>query len=386
MKKTLKIGLIILGSMLGLGILGVGVLAYLMSTPLSRAELETFLNAEVQATRGQKRLENAGLLLVAPENDLRLERGGPRPDQTFHTASVGKLFTAVLIARKVEVGTIGWESSVADILGKELLQGLIDDVDLPRVTIADLLGHTSGMADYFDGPTVDGSPRVAEIMVKEPGRLFSPQDLLDHSRQHQKPGKRGDFHYSDTGFTVLGLVVEKLYGQSFTEAVQGEIFVPLGMDDSYYPGRSLPVNLPAKDLAASWLGSHDLAGQASLSADWAGGGVASTLKDLGIFATALARGDVLRPDTLAFMAKERHVFETGIHYGLGVMTLRFGEFMPLLDFLPSMIGHMGILGTQVFLEPASKTTMVVSLGADGQMEASVRLLISAMTGLARLKD
>ncbi len=386
MKISVKGILLAAGSIIGLLVVGLSALAFFMSGPLSHTQIKDTLTKEIKNLQINKKLKSAGIAILSPTKKLNLEIGGPPKDKTFHIASVGKLFTSVLIARKIESGALNWNSSIESLLGKDVLKGLVQDADLERVNVADLLAHTSGMADYFSGSTHDGSATVAEKMVANPDKFWTPGDLLEHSRLHQKPGIRSSYLYSDTGFIVLGLLVEQLYMMSFTEAVHQELFEPLGMNDTYYPERSHPFALPAKPLAASWLGESDLSGKKSLSADWAGGGVASTMQDLQRFAQALSKGRLVKPETLASMSETRNKFETGIHYGLGIMTLHFGEFFPLLSSLPVMTGHMGVLGTQLFVDTQSGTTIIVNIGADGQMETSVRLLISALSLLRRIQD
>ncbi|MBU0934982.1 MAG: beta-lactamase family protein [Spirochaetes bacterium] len=387
MKKILRISLIVLASLGGMAAIAVGVLAFLMSRPLNRQDMEKFLHTEIVKLRAKPQLQAASLSLVSRSENLQLSFEADNSDEsTFHSASVGKLFTTVLVAKKVEEGSIDWDTPVSSLLDSALLQGLVDPADLPGITIADLLGHTSGMADYFDGRRNDGGPTLASLMIEEPQRFWPPEGLLDHSRRYQSPGRRGSYLYSDSGFIVLGLVIEALYGQPFTTAVHQHIFDRLGMNDSYYPTRSSPKNQPIKPLLPSWLEGANLADSQSLSADWSGGGVASTHADLQRFAAALLDNSLISRNTLDFLSQKRNSFIHGVQYGLGIMTIEFGAFMPLLAKLPAMTGHMGILGTQLFIEPETGTSIVINLGASGHMEDSVRLLISAASALARLQD
>lgn len=378
--------LVVLLAVLALAALAALVLVLLSGAPLGREQAKALLEKELAKLRRDPRLAGASLSLSVPAKGFELELVAPEAEgKVFHGASSGKLFTSLLVARKVEAGALRWEDPVAPHLEPGLLEGLVRPEDLEAVTVADLLAHTSGMADYFAGPRVDGSPSVAELVAAEPGRSWTPRELLDFSRRSQEPGRRGDYLYSDTGFVVLGLLVERLYGGDFAEVAKRELFAPLGMADSYYPGRSGPPSPPAKPLAPLRLGGTELSTAASLSADWAGGGAACTLADFQRLASALGGGRIVSRETLGLMSEPRNRFETGIRYGLGMMRLRFGEFFPLLRGMPDMVGHMGVLGVQVFVEPESGTSVVVSLGADGRMEESVKLLIVAMQVAARLR-
>jgi hypothetical protein len=68
-----------------------------------------------------------------------------------------------------------------------------------------------------------------------------------------------------------------------------------------------------------------------------------------------------------------------------MMRLKFADFFPLLQF-PDMIGHMGVLGTQLMYNPNSKTTIIISLGSTGHMQDSVQLLIETLGILGRIKS
>lgn len=386
MSRALIIALIVIGALVLVGVTGFIVVGRLMSRPMSREEAEGYLEGRLASLRMDSRLRGACLALGIPERGLTIELESPeREGKAFHTASVGKLFTAVLVAKKVEEGTISWETPIYTLLEPDTLRGLVSPADEKLVTVAELLAHTSGMADYFAGETSDGAPTVAEAMVQRPDLAWDPAALLAHGSSHQEPGTRGQYRYSDTGYAVLGLAIERLYGQGFVEAVHGHIFDPLGMNDSYYPLRSRPRNREMRPLGDTWLGAAEVSKAASISADWAGGGAASTLADLRLFAAALAEGRIVKRDTLRFMSRVRNRFERGTHYGYGIMTLRFGEFFPLLGRLPDMIGHMGILGTMLFIDPENGVSAVVNLGADGRMEDAVRLVIDAATCAARIR-
>jgi len=386
MRHALIIALIVIGSLLLLGVLGFLILGRLMNKPMSVEEARSYLEGRLARLRVDSRLSGAGLALGIPARGLILELESPELEgKAFHTASVGKLFTAVLIAKKVEDGSITWDTPVYALLETGTLRGLVSPTDEKLVTVAELLAHTSGMADYFAGKTSDGTPTVAEAMVRRPEASWDPAALLAHGARHQEPGARGQYRYSDTGYVVLGLAIERLYGLPFVEAVHGHIFEPLGMNDSYYPLRSRPRNREPRPLGDTWLGAAEISKAASISADWAGGGAASTLTDLRLFAAALAEGRIIKRDTLRHMSQVRNKFERGIHYGYGIMTLRFGEFFPLLGNLPDLVGHMGILGTMLFIDPENGVSAVVNLGADGRMEDAVRLVIDAASCAARIR-
>ncbi len=304
----------------------------------------------------------------------------------FHGASVGKLFTAAVVGMMVDEGTVTFDTPVASVLDPGVLDGLfvVDGIDYQdTVTVAHLLSHTSGAADYYGDSGVNGFS-VSDLMVNEPERRWSPAELVDFSRREQSAvGTPGDrYHYSDTGYIVLGLLIEAVSGQAFTEVLAERIFEPLGMDRTWMPFRSVPLT-GSTELRAAWVQGTEVSTFPSITADWSGGGVASTEEDLIRFSTALWSGRLVSPATLQAMTVYDHQFMKGVDYGLGIMRYRFGEFFFLLKDYPDMVGHMGVLGTQLFYDPVNDLHIVISLGSDAAIEDSVRLLIRAL-GMVRL--
>ncbi|MDX2008115.1 MAG: serine hydrolase domain-containing protein [Meiothermus sp.] len=367
-------------------VLVAGGLAWsLLSSPLTAGQARDALTKRVQALqRKSPRLAQTRMLVLSPSFSGDF---GAAAEQPFHVASMGKLFTTMLITQLVEQGKLRWDSRLVELLPPETLENLfvagrVDYRD--QVTLEHLLAHTSGIGDYFAGPVRGGKPVVEQIAL-EPQKVWTPQELLEVTRTgqtaHFAPGK--GFLYSDSGFVVLGLVVEAVYGKPFVEVVHQRIFGPLGMDHSYFPFRTRPARATAP-LSPVWVNGTEFSHSPALSADWAGGGVASTTADLLKFGSALMEGRLVSPETLEYLSQPLNRFERVIRYGRGMMRLRFADFFPLLSAYPDMIGHMGILGTQLFFDPKSKTVVVISLGSTGHMEDSVRLLIEVVGVLRRL--
>lgn len=104
------------------------------------------------------------------------------------------------------------------------------------------MNHTSGLHDYFEDKPEQGKPMI-DILIDEPSRFWTPQEVIQWSRDNLKshfpPGK--GFHYSDTGYHMLGLIIEKITTKPFQEALKHYIFQPLGMNHSYLLHYSEPM-------------------------------------------------------------------------------------------------------------------------------------------------
>ena len=179
--------------------------------------------------------KNQNVLFCEPFGYAELANQIPNEINTkFATASAGKVFVAVGILQLVEKGILHME----DTLG-ELLHFDLKDID-PDITVKQLLTHTSGIPDYFDESVMD---EYAELWIDVPNyRIRTSKDLLplfiDKPMMYPK-GER--FQYNNTGYVVLGLIIEKVTGMLFDEYLKRNIFTPCNMmDTGYYELDRLP--------------------------------------------------------------------------------------------------------------------------------------------------
>lgn len=330
-----------------------------------------------------KGVHNAFLLVHSDKFKLHLNLAEGKtgqipasPQQQYFIASIGKLFTSVTIARLAEEGKLQFSSPVMDFLEEDLLAGL--HVYKGRdytgdITLGQLLNHTSGLMDYFsDKPK--GTVPFLDLIFQEPQRFWTPQEVIRWSKAHLKthfpPGK--GFHYSDTGYHLLGLVVEKVTGLAWHEAVHAYIFAPLGMKHSFCPFYSQPQerqDLPVADLIGRGVRVNDFQ---SLSVDYAGGGIVSTGEDLLKFMQALAQGRLISQDTFRQM-EDWGKFDISIDYGYGMMKLKT---LPLI--MPphyNAWGNAGSVGSFMFYNPGLDTYVIGSLNQFGYARKGIMLML-----------
>lgn len=317
-------------------------------------------------------------------------------NQPYHIASIGKVFTAVLVQIFAQRGEFSLQDKILRFFTPADLEKLFvfHDTDYARdVTIEHLLGHTSGIADYFEGiaDALEGSkkPRTTFIdeVLTDPSHHWTPQELVEYTRKYQKavgvPGKK--FNYSDTGYILLGLIIEKVTGIAFDQNLTNEIFAPLAMHDSHLMFYSEPKNTPRKDIAKIWMNGVEVSSFESLTCDWSGGGIISTTADLLKFNKALRSEKLIPASTLETMDSCNYRFQPGIYYGLGMMEIRFKEFFFMLGRLPKVKGHIGILSTHMFYDPAKDAHVIINLGDNTRMVASFQALIEIENALQRMK-
>ncbi|MCQ2285382.1 MAG: beta-lactamase family protein [Bacteroidales bacterium] len=137
----------------------------------------------------------------------------------FELASVSKQFTAVSILQLIEAGKLNFDDKLTD---------FFPELPYQNITIHHLLTHTSGLPDYID---------FSEKIFSDRTRLWSNEEMIKliskrAEKVHYKPGAR--FEYTNTNYMLLASIVEKISGQPFEEYVREHVFIPAGMDNTYY--------------------------------------------------------------------------------------------------------------------------------------------------------
>lgn len=274
--------------------------------------------------------------------------------QAFRIASVTKIFTAAAVMRLVEQGRIGLFSPVAPLLSPEscdLLAG--HGFRLSAITIYHLLTHTAGLHDHA-GPD---SPYGATCLA-QPHRVWTRQAQialgLSLGLPIAPPGTH--FSYSDTGYVLLGEVIERATGLALGPAFRGLLgFERLGLDQTYW---ELVEPVPAGQVrAAQYVGTQDVAGIHASCDLFGGGGLVSTTGDLVTFLRSLLRGEVFEhPRTLAAALMTPSVTFTPPAF-LHSALLRGGVFAGRQCW-----SHGGFWGVQLVDIPDLDVTLALSFG------------------------
>lgn len=152
----------------------------------------------------------------------------------FATASAGKVFVAVAILKLIEEKELDFNNTIGKLLDFDL-----NEID-SNITVKQLLNHTSGIPDYFDESIMD---EYHELWRDYPNyKIRKSIDLLPLFINKPMMYTSGEkFQYNNTGFVVLGLIIEKVTGLLFDEYLAENIFKPCDMlDTGYYELDRLP--------------------------------------------------------------------------------------------------------------------------------------------------
>jgi CubicO group peptidase (beta-lactamase class C family) len=157
--------------------------------------------------------------LVAGAGSASIDR-----DTQFNIGSAAKMFTAVAIAQLIEAGKIGLDDPVGRTVG-----GLTPEA--AAVTVRQLLTHSAGLGNYF---TPENLPALAKARS-----LHDLLPLVATEKPAFPPGSR--FSYSDSGFLLLGMLIEHVSGESYGDYLHAHVFTPAGMTSTGLEPASPPV-------------------------------------------------------------------------------------------------------------------------------------------------
>lgn len=387
MKKSIKVLIIVIAILA----LCMGTLMYI-GRPLSKEDTITSIQKHLDKTiRDSVQISSIILTIYSETKDYNhtfvsgttgTENRQVAPTDRYHSASIGKTFTATIFGMLYEKGKLDYSDRITDYLSDEILKGLFiyQGVDYKdEVTIMHLLKHTSGVADFFEDPVIKGKPML-ELIQDEPDRIWSPLELVAFSRQFQtavnKPGEQ--MHYSDTGYVLLGLILEEATGMEYHEALHDMIFEPLDMNNSYLNFKSESQAQSEEDILEIWIDGTDFSQKNALSLDWAGGGIVSTTQDLLTFFKALHNGELVKDSTFNQMKQFNNEYRTGVYYGMGMMEFDFGDFSFFLEDLSNIYGGVGATGSFMMYDETNDTYIIANYGSFEFMDDSVESLANIL--------
>lgn len=319
------------------------LLAIACSAAAADACLDRALTQASSGWRGQMVVST-----LAPDDtrDTRVLQGSSttqavlRGDEGFRIASITKTFVAATVLRLYEQDRIDLDAAIARHLPRAWLRQLRRDGYAPeRITVRHLLSHTSGLADHAQAPqfiaAVKADPRTRWTRELDLKRLVEWTDPVG------APGEK--YAYSDTGYVLLGAIVEHITGVELPSAVREQLALDaLGLRDTYWERYEAPASRRRAHQVFEGLDTYDWDPSLDL---FGGGGLVSSVADLNTFFDALLEGRVFeKPDTLALMQSSQGL-PVDSPYRLGLLHYDFDG--------AAAIGHSGFWGTLVVREPRS---------------------------------
>ncbi|MEX5234842.1 serine hydrolase domain-containing protein [Kocuria arenosa] len=324
-----------------------------MSEPLPE-ELATTLDAAARASFGQASAPGAVVGVSSPEGTWTAAYGVADPatgepmEVGVHTriGSVTKPFTATLVLQLAEEGQLSLEDPIAD-----YVQGIPNG---EQITLRQLADMTSGVASYTR------STAFTDRFFADPETAFTPEELVAVGVSESPlfaPGQQ--FDYSNTNYILLGLVIEQVTGQPVGEVLEEQIFDPLGLEETTWPGTSTEMPDPYAQgftLQGDTATPEAPANATHWNPSWGStaGALISDVEDLLVYGRAMGTGHgLLEPEAQRERLTSFQPPEGG--YGLG-----FG-------CIDGWVGHTGTqpgYNTTVYYDTITDTTVVVQATSD----------------------
>lgn len=265
-------------------------------------------------------------------------------NEGFRLASITKTYVAATVLRLWEDGRIDLQAPITRWLPASWMQELAKDGYKPEaITVRHLLSHTSGIADHAQ------TDQFFDVIKADPSTEWTPaRDIAKLVAWTDPVGKPGEkFSYSDTGYILLGAIVESITGQDLPDAVRSQLKLgQLGLADTYWERYE-----PAGDhvRAHQVYEVYDTYGWNPTMDLFGGGGIVASTADVATFFDALLEGRVFaRKETLAKM-KSAEGLPHDSPYRLGVFDYDLKD--------AHAIGHSGFWGTLVMYDPLSRRTI-----------------------------
>lgn len=279
--------------------------------------------------------------------------------QGFWFASAGKAFTAAVVLQLVEEGKLS--------LDDKLARWFPDHPNAKAITIDHLLSHTSGIYSFQNDPALQARRGY-----------HAPEELIEIARAHGNGFCPGEYWaYSNTGYVMLGRILERIEGRPFHEVLTTRVIQRLGLKHT----KALAPREKASGIAQPHptKPSEEMAGNAVSTTPYAAGNVVATAADMIEFWHALLGGKILKAETVRGQFQRLYpMFEKGTFYGRGVMLYDVPiDESRRLNWLGHGGGAPGSKALVVYSADA-RAFVAVALNNDGSAEATVGLLLKAL--------
>ena len=275
----------------------------------------------------------------------------------YGIGSITKTFVACVVQELVDEGRLSLDATPKDLLGPEAIHG-IPNAD--TATVRELLNHTSGIPTWeFDADWIRRG-RGSELLIE---RYWRKDETLDYLREGRQPATNAPgagYAYSNSNYTILGLIIEKVTGHDALREIRERILTPLGLTSVRLEGFE-PIDLrrvPARyhlntESFRRDAGLHTSfrvvtpmlidVSASNLSTEWMAGGLLTTARDLAEFTRALRDGEVVSPAAMNRMLTFTAADEPGEESGQGLFREPL-ENGSLIGFDGGVLGFGAVMG------------------------------------------
>ncbi|WP_028594903.1 serine hydrolase domain-containing protein [Paenibacillus assamensis] len=287
-------------------------------------------------------------------------------DARFRIGSITKTFVATVVLQLAGENKLNLDDSV-----EKWLPGVVqgNGYDGSKITIRQLLNHTSGIGNYTN------------VLFKDPNnidslyRSYKPEELVAIGLKEKPLSKPGAVsNYSNTNYVLLGQIIKKVTGETYDQQIEKRIIEPLELNETFLPGNSTLI--PGSKHARGYAPVHmKLVDVTQINPSWgdAAGDMISTGQDLSTFMSALLGGKLLKEEQLKQMLTTVKTVE-GVEYGLGIFPKKLPNGQVLWGHTGGIHGYISFsFGTL-----DGKHTMVLNINSGPKSAEQAKAVVDSI--------
>lgn len=312
--------------------------------------------------------DEPGISIILAQGDEILYRDGHgmahlehnisiSPDMVFRLGSLTKQMTTAAIMMLVDDGELQVDDPVSLYFPDYPTHG-------HTITLRHLMTHTSGIIDFL---AIEEFPNIE----KEDISALDVIDFFKNAPMNFAPGEA--WSYTNSGYVMLGAIIEQISGQSYEEFIQTRIFTPLGMDNTYHGDfkRIIPNRVTGYAMGPE---GYENSAYLSMTIPGAAGAIISNVDDLLTWNRALFGGEVVSQESLAEMTRPyilNNGESSGYGFGFDVNTLRgqamishtggINGFITYAAYLPESDMYVAVLGNTGFQSRVYEGNTILAL-------------------------
>ncbi len=308
--------------------------------------------------------------------------GNFQKDEPYFIASTTKLFVTAIILNLRSKSTISLDDRISKYLTDDILNGLhtLNGTDYStKLTIKNLLAHTSGVPDYFQQKDAEGTSLEKEL-IKGNDRFWSFEEAIAISKSLKPrfiPDQKGKAHYSDTNFQLLGRIIENVTRKSLSDNFEELIIQPLNLAKTYLYQESTD-----KTPKMLFYKNQELNIPKAMTSFGADGGIVSTSKEMLQFIEAFFTGVLFPVAYISELQVWNKIFFP-LQSGIGIQRFKLPWIFNPFSNTPELIGHSGLSGALAFYSPKNDILISGTVNQVANPGISFRVMLKIIQQLLK---
>jgi len=275
--------------------------------------------------------------------------GNLKTDTQYAIASITKMYTAAVIIKLIEQGSLSFEDTIDKFFSKEYISGLhvYNGKEYTfEITIGQLLSHTTGLPDLYTKKDSSGKSLFDEIYESDRElTLYEELQRTKGMKPHFINGTKGKAFYADINFDLLGEIAKKIVQKELEDIYNQFIIKPLELEHTFLCKKT-------SSFAPIYLNATPLYRPLIVSSAGASGGIVSTAQDTMKFLKSFYSGKLFKETYLPMLYRWNRIQWYPMEYGIGIMRCKMSRLMSPFFPAPEIIGHSGSFGTFAFYCPS----------------------------------